>query len=197
MKDELTEQQTHAILKALNDAIENGPWEESNFLRVIGKNLREIREGFLSQSGNSSQEKSKTESNLATRVALRSGQQEIFVALYSSEGNVLQSWERIVANLPRQIISRPIYADEEDIRFLIKSKENKINEAYVGIYINQSDILELAEDKIPTDKFGKSLITLKDRAINLININRFVHQTGVYTYSKGRLIKNPVSESER
>ncbi|KTD65576.1 Dot/Icm secretion system protein IcmQ [Legionella spiritensis] len=195
MNDKLTEQQTSELLRALDDAIANGPWEESNFLRVIGKNLREIRENFVNLIGDDNQHRLKTASNLANRVALRSGQQEVFIALYASEGNSIQAWERIVANLPRQVISRPVYVDEEDVKYLIKSKENKINEAYVGIYINQNDILALSADKTPTDKFGKPLLSLKDKAINLENITRFVHMSGIYTYSKGRLIKNHLAES--
>ena len=46
MNDELTKQQVDAILKALDDAIQQGPWGTSSFLRVIGKSLLEIREGF-------------------------------------------------------------------------------------------------------------------------------------------------------
>lgn len=198
MKDELTEQQTQAILKALDEAIETGPWEESNFLRVIGKNLRSIRNDFANRIGSDvkeQQEKLKTESHLANRVALRTGQQEVFIGLYSTEGNNLQAWERILANLPRQMISRPIYPNEEDVKYLIKSKENKINEAYVAVYINQNDILEMPPDKIPKDRFGKPLLSLKDRSLSLDNINRFVHLSGVYRYIKGRLVKNSQMES--
>lgn len=197
MKDELTEQQTKAILKALDDAIQTGPWDESSFLRVIGKNLREIRENFANQlTGSQASEKTIAEYNLANRRVFREDQQEIFIALYSSEGNTLQAWERILANLPRQIISRPIYANEEAVKYLIKSKENKINEAYVAIYINQSDILTVPQDKIPLDKFGKPLLSLKDRSVNLENIVRFVHMSGVYNYMRGRLIKKAETDSD-
>ncbi|KTC68123.1 IcmQ protein [Legionella birminghamensis] len=194
MKENLGDKQAEDILKALDEAIESGPWEESNFLRVIGKNLREIRENY-SRSLSSSSAKNNSNATLLNRVALRSGQQEVFIALYSSEGNNLQSWERILANLPRQVISRPIYTDEENVKFMIKSKENKLNEAYISVFINQSDILLLSADKTPQDKFGKPLLTLKDRAINLENINRFVHYSGTYKYMKGRLIKNQPNES--
>jgi intracellular multiplication protein IcmQ len=192
MKDELTEQQAQAILKALDETIATGPWEESNFLRVIGKNLREIRDNFANQLGNGlkAQERLKTESNLANRIALRAGQQEVFIALYSTEGNNLQTWERILANLPRQMISRPIYADEKDAQSSIKVKENKVNEAYVAIYIDQNDILAMHPDKTPVDKLGRPLLSLKDRSLHLDNIIRFVHLSGVYRYSKGRLVKN-------
>ena len=50
MKNELTDQQIAAILKVLDEAIEQGPWDASNFLKVIGKNLREARDQFSNQS---------------------------------------------------------------------------------------------------------------------------------------------------
>ncbi|WP_133128939.1 Dot/Icm secretion system protein IcmQ [Legionella nagasakiensis] len=197
MKDELSEEQANSILKALDDAIEQGPWDESNFLRVIGKKLREIRERFASQVHLSDQEKEKIPSHLANRIALRSGQREIFVALYSSTGSNLSSWERIVANLPSQMISRPIYANEKDVKEIIGTKENKINEGYVSIYISQNDILPTPAEKTPVDKLGKSLLTLKDRALKLENIDRFVHISGTYKYTGGRLIKVSNHELER
>jgi intracellular multiplication protein IcmQ len=187
MKDRLSDTQNEAILKALNEAIDNGPWDKSNFLKVIGKNLTEIREDFLNQMGASSKAQLKADSHLANRIALRSGQQEVYVSLYSADGTNMQSWERIVANLPRQMISRPIYAAEEDIKEVLKIKENKPNEAYVAIYINQSDILPLSPDKVALDKLGKSLLSLKDKTLILDNISRFVHISGVYSYSQGRL----------
>ena len=190
MKDDLSEQQTDEILKALDEAIEHGPWDESNFLRVIGKNLRTIRDGFSNQMNAPRQEKSKIATHLANRIALRSGQQEIFIALYSSDGANIQSWERILMNLPRQMISRPIYASEDDIKAIIRTKENKNNEAYVSMYISQADIIQLPADKIPVDKLDKPLLTLKDKSLTLDNINRFVHTSGEYLYSHGRLIKN-------
>lgn len=189
MKDRLSDEQNEAILKALEEAIAQGPWDQSNFLKVIGKNLNEIRDEFLNQLGASSHAQLKAETHLANRMALRSGQQEVFISLYSSDGGNIQSWERIVSNLPRQMISRPIYADEEDIKALLKTKENKLNEAYVAIYINQSDILALAADKAPVDKLGKTLLTLKNKTLTLENISRFVHHSGVYKYAQSRLTR--------
>ncbi|KTD19366.1 IcmQ protein [Legionella lansingensis] len=197
MKDRLTQDQAQAILKALDDAIEKGPWDESNFLRAIGRNLREIRQNFANQigSGQDQQTQIKKESGFfASQGSQRTEQQEVFIALYSTEGNNIQAWERLLANLPRQMISRPIYADEQDVKNLIKAKANKVNEAYVAAYINQSDILSIAADKIPTDRFGKPLLSLKDRSLSLDNITRFVHLSGVYHYVKGRLVKKSPSE---
>ena len=190
MKEKISDEQNKAILQALNDAIEKGPWQQSNFLRVIGKNLVEMRDGFISQLNAGSQAQLKAASHVANRIALRSGQQEIYISLYSSDGLNLQSWEKIIANLPKQMISRPIYADEEDMKAILKTKENKQNEAYVAIYINQADILLVSSDKASVDKLGKTLLNLKDKTLNLSNISRFVHLNGIYGYANSRLIKN-------
>ncbi|HHT0593036.1 TPA: Dot/Icm secretion system protein IcmQ [Legionella anisa] len=188
-KNNFTKEHNEAILKVLDYAIQTGPWDKSNFLRSIGNRLIGIREGFAKKINERSQAQIQADAHLANRLALRSGQQEVFVSLYSSDGSNLQSWERIIINLPRQMISRPIYADEEQVQALIKSKENKQNEAYVSIYINQTDIINLSADKTLSDKLGSPLLTLKDRALNVDNISRFVHLSGVYKYSRGRLIK--------
>jgi intracellular multiplication protein IcmQ len=195
MKDALSKQQVDAILKALDEAIEQGPWENSNFLRVIGKNLREVRDKFVGQM-NSDTQRSKRSAHVANRIALRSGQQEVFVGLYSSDGNNIHSWERIIINLPKQMISRPIYSEEKNVKEFIKSKENKINEAYVSIYVSLNDILPLTPEKTPVDRLGKPLLSLKDKSLILENINYFVHQSGIYKYSQGRLIKSNGKETD-
>jgi intracellular multiplication protein IcmQ len=189
MKNELTQKQTDAILQALDKAIATGPWDDSNFLRVIGKNLSEMRNSFSSQLGASLNLSEVKDPLAGRRQKQQASDLEVFIALYSSEGNSLQSWERVLANLPRQLISRPIYADEEEIKYLLKSKANKINEAYVVAYITQDDILTIQQERKPLDKFGKTLMSLKDRSLNLDNITRFEHVSGTYNYIKGRLVK--------
>lgn len=189
MKDELSESQASAILKALNDAIEQGPWDESNFLRAIGKNLKEIRDNFSNQVNAAEINHSKMITQLAQKTALRSGLKEIFIALYSSEGTKLQSWERILINLPKQMISRPIYADEADVKAILRTKVNKNNEAYVSMYVNHNDILQLPPDKTPVDKLGKPLLTVKDKSLILDNVHQFVCTTGTYQLVHGRLVK--------
>lgn len=188
MKDQLTDEQISSVIKTLNEAIEKGPWDKSNFLRVIGKNLTGIRDDFLEKSGaGATLSKAKAE---AAQQAITSGeQQEIFVSLYSVNGSDLFTWERIIANLPRQMISRPIYANEEDVQNSIKQKENKVNEGYVGIYVKKTDILVLHQDKTAFDKLGKELLNLKDKTLFLENITRFVHATGVYRFERNRLVK--------
>ncbi|WP_419420330.1 Dot/Icm secretion system protein IcmQ [Legionella sp. D16C41] len=185
-KNHLTDDQIKAILQILEDAIKGGPWDASNFLKVIGKTLQDYH-NELTRLYNESKA-IKDQSGYGAGRALNENQQEVFISLYTSDGGNIQAWERILFNLPKQIISRPIYAQEEDVKNLIKSKENKINEAYVSIWVDKDTILNLPPDKAPRDRFGKSLLTLKDRSIDLNNIDYFAHLSGTYRYQRGRLI---------
>jgi intracellular multiplication protein IcmQ len=109
--------------------------------------------------------------------------------LYAFDGSSLQSWERILQHLPNQVVSRPVYENEEDVIASIRSKSNRINEAYASIYVDPQYILPQPAEKIPVDKLGKPLLALKDKAINLDNVDVFVHQSGTYRFASGRLIK--------
>lgn len=182
-------QNIREILSALNDLIIAKSWDETNFLKIMGRELKRIRDSLNSEINDFQESDLAKADQLAKKIAQHTGQKKVFIALYSSEGDKIQSWERILNNLRNQMISRPIYANEEDVEAWIKSKENKLNEAYVAIYIDQSDLLSIPEDKVPVDKLGKKLLVLKDNTISLNNICNFIHQSGVYLYEHGRLIK--------
>lgn len=187
--NDLTKEQVDDILKILDDLVSRSGWDASMFLRMMNKSILALRDDFSAKAQAVYQlQQSNVSSHLANRVALRNGQQEVYISLYSADGGNMQAWERIVLNLPKHMISRPIYANEEDVNQMIRHKDNKINEAYVSVFINQTDLLSLG-DKTPCDKLGKALLTLKDRAVTLPNINRFVHSSGVYFLQHGRLIK--------
>jgi intracellular multiplication protein IcmQ len=193
MKTDSSKQKIEIAINAMNALIEKDAWQSSNFLKMLNKNLREARDHFIEQVNGSNEVKTKISSTLANRVALRAGQQEVYVSLYSIDGGNLQSWERILHNLPHQMISRPIYADESYIKSMISNKENKNNEAYVSIYISQADLLPMQVEKVPMDKLGQPMLMLKDNALKLQNINLFVHQSGIYHYENGRLTKKTMS----
>jgi intracellular multiplication protein IcmQ len=190
----LSKQQTDTIIKIMDDLIVQPGWDASGFLRVVGKKLQDIRDKFANEINGGIDNKLKINATLANRVAMRSGQQEVFIALYCSEGEKMPNWERMVVNLPRQMTSRPIYANEEDVIAAGRDKENKKNDAYVSFYINHDDVLPLG-DKSPQDKLGKPLLTLKDKSLTLENINRFVHSSGTYYYTQGRLVKSTATDA--
>lgn len=193
MNEKPSEHQVDPILAALDEAISKGPWEQSNFLKVIGKNLRDIRDKYASQI-NLESDSAQNITNFIHNAPIKTGYQEVFIALYSSDGNNLLSWERLLASLPKQIISRPIYVNEADIIDVLRTKENKINEGYVSVLISENDILKTSADKTPVDKLGKPLLSLKNASVNLDNIKTFVHQFGTFSYSHGKLIKKPSAE---
>ncbi len=187
--DETVKQKAEKLLKALDEAIANGSWDETNFILIIGKKLRVMRDTLAAQLKHLDEEPTGSASFLARQMAMQSTLKQVFVGLYSLEGVSLLAWERIIANLRRQMVSRPVYENETDIQAMIKTKEKKINEAYVSIYVDPNSILDLGNEKMPIDKLGKPMLVLKDNAINLDNIDYFMHLTGKYRYIRGKLIK--------
>lgn len=176
-------------LQALDEALTAGPWNESSFIIMLGKKLHMIRDDLAAKIAQYEEGETDSPQYIAHRVQLSTSHKLVYISLYSVDGINLVSWERIIANLQRQIVSRPVYADEEDAQNIIKTKEKKINEAYVSFYVNTADILDLNTDKVPMDKLGRPMMVLKDNAIDLENIEYFFHLTGKYRYTRGSLIE--------
>ena len=191
MTEKLTKEQMIGILQALDEALENAPWGASTFLSLIGKKLQNIRDDVFENLENNTSESSQgySKQNQQTSAERYANMKKIFVALYAFDGSNLASWERILQHLPEQVISRAVYENEEDVVACIRSKSNRVNEAYVTIYIDPQSILTQQPEKIPVDKLGKPLLVLKDKAINLEHVDVFVHQSGLYRFVSGRLIK--------
>lgn len=187
--DDDNQSQAKQTLEILDKAIAAGSWDESSFIVMMGKKLKAIRDDLAAQIVKAEENELTSPEYLAHRAHLNASLQLVYISLYSSEGITLNSWERIIANLQRQIVSRPIYANEEDVQNIIRTKEKKINEAYVALFVDKTDILELHSDKVSMDKLGKPMMVLKDNSINLENMEYFVHLSGKYRYSRGRLIK--------
>src|SRR3990167_53270 len=103
MKKNIIAEDVISIVKTLDDAINNGPWESSNFLRVVGKNLQKIRDDLLkSLDTNTLIETRSFESALVRRSILPAEQKKVFIALYAVGGNLLANWEKILCNLSSQ-----------------------------------------------------------------------------------------------
>lgn len=181
------------FLEALDRAIASGSWDETNFVLIIGKKLKEMRDNLAEDIKVVENDSEFTPDQLAKNLAMKESLQEVFISLYTLDGVKLSSWEQIIVNLRRQMISRPIYATEDEVVAIIKTKEKKINEAYVSIFVKEEDILRLKPDKIQVDKLGQPMLVLKDNSISLDCINYFAHLTGKYRYSRGRLFKMETS----
>ena len=178
------------FLSALDKSIASGSWDETNFVLIIGKKLKEMREKLAQDIKNAEENADFSSDFLSKTLAMQNSLKEVYIALYSLEGSRLQSWEQIIINLRKQMVSRPVYATEEEAIAIIKTKEKKINEAYVSVFVKEEDILHMPADKDPVDKLGQNMLVLKDNAISLEYINYFVHLTGKYRYSRGKLLKS-------
>lgn len=176
-------------LQALDESLAAKSWNESSLIIMIHKKLSLMRADLAAKIAKFEEGETESPEYLAHRAHLSTSHKLVYISLYSLEGINIGSWEKIIANLQRQIVSRPVYANEKDVQNIIKTKEKKINEAYVSFYVDKLDILDLHADKVPLDKLGKPMLVLKDNAINLENIESFFHVSGKYRYSRGRLVK--------
>lgn len=187
-QDEIDQAQIDKILFALDDAIEKGPWDKSNFLKIVGAGLRELQEKMRREFAQTTVVKASMKTARMAEAARNESDQLVYVAIYSTEGTNLSSWERVLNNLPKQIVSRPIYTNEEDARQIIRTKENRNNEAYALVRIRAQDIIPLNTEKMPVDKLGKPLITIKDKSITIDHIEKLFHNDIYYRFYQGRLL---------
>ncbi len=186
-KNRLSEQQINTVLAAFRETLEQGPWANSALLRMLGQKLQDLSDAFETEVGRENTTRSNKEKMDFASQKPTESQQEVFVALYSSDGANLKTWEHILANLPRQIISRPIYEKEEEIKQAIRARENPTNDGYAAVYIDKQNKLAVPADRAPKDRLGATLLTLKDKSLSLDQIVRFVHLGTVYRYVRGRL----------
>lgn len=190
MNKKLTEEQYAAVLSALDEALSQGEWTSSSFLIQIGLKLKKIRDDFAQSQMDEDFSRQEISSELLKQQAdSRSQMIKVFIALYAYDGGELPSWERVIANLPTQMVSRPVYANEEDLLAILRMKAKSVNDAYVSVYILPSDIIERQSEKGVFDKSGVPLLSIKNNAVKLSNLDVFVHQTGTYHYVKGHLVR--------
>jgi len=196
MGEESDREKAKEFLAKLDETIEEGPWNTTLFLRAVGKKLHDIRAKLaeslgifdsLDEFGHPTAEQPSTAAQLADHAAERSNQQEIFISMYCTEGNVIERWEKLLLALEKQVVSRPVYGSEHDIRATIRSKTNTINEAYVAAFVKTDDILVVPPQRIPRDRQGHPLLLLKDGKFKNSFITRFCHRSGVYQYRDGKL----------
>lgn len=186
------------LLQAIDDTIETGPWDKSVFLGAIGKKLKEIRFNFknrllfLDPGFEEAEEHLVTSDNSAPATPIAQplpaeGQMEAFVSLYSADGSNIQKWEKILLALDKQIVTRPVYSTEKEVKTLIRSKPNRKNDAYAIFFLDKQDIISPRDGKAPLDRLGNPLLILKDTALKLSNITCFCHESGIYSFQHGVL----------
>ena len=177
------------IIRALDKLIAEGHWEGGLFFQAAGKQLRDLS-AQLKEELQIDTDAQTAATEMKDLVKQHSGLVEIFISVYNADGRNIGKWELVLSNLIKQLISRPIYKREKDIKDSINAKENPINDAYAVAYINEMDILTPSfRDKKPLDRYGHELLIIKENGLKPENITKLVHLTGEYTYHKGSLHK--------
>jgi intracellular multiplication protein IcmQ len=178
------------LIRELDELIVKGQWEGSLFYQAVGKKLREFSEQLKTEYQVDTEATFSSPNEMMDYVKQKAGLIEVFISVYCTEGRNIKKWELVLANLPKQIVSRPIYKKEKDIKDSINIKDNPVNDAYVVVYVTEMDILKPSfRDKVLADKFGHELLRLKEDALKPENITKLVHLTGEYAYRKGLLTK--------
>ena len=181
------------ILKALDEAIEKGPWEHNLFFRGIGKKLRDIRDRFERELGlgelRNQLSGSSDKRNAAPTVTTSDQFTTVYISLYQAEGSNLQKWASVITNLTDNAISRPVYKNEEDIQAAIRAKEYKLNDGFIAVNVPHETLVKPFGDKPPLDRFGRELLVLKENAVKIENILYFVHVSGRYTLRGNTLVR--------
>lgn len=190
------EKDDRKVLDTLNKAVDKGPWEKTLFLRAIGQKLKDLRDRFRKDMrlDENTEQTQQSPAHLAARVAERSGQVEVFISLYCATGGELPAWEKILSSMGKQVITRPTFRAEKDIRELIRTKINPKNEAYIAVYINKTDLLKPIPGKEPVDALGHQLLIVREGAVKANNITRFMHTSGRYSYRNGKLSREGDNE---
>jgi intracellular multiplication protein IcmQ len=112
--------------------------------------------------------------------------EKFYIYLYTTEGKKLDAWQRLVDNLERQYISRPIYCNEKDVQYAVFNAPVFHNAGYVAVWVEKKFIQ--IQDELIKDKFGNDLMVLKDRAISLDKIDYFWTNSTQYKWKDGKLV---------
>jgi len=183
------EQEVYTRLnKQLHEAVENtlkqGPWGEGLLLQTIGKKLESLLDDLEidDATGSAGSDSEKKQADIESHAE----KEEVFISIYNIKGADLQSWLNVIKNIDEQVISRPIYSDQNYVKALVRSKANPKNEGYLAVRISPETIVH-SEDIVMHDRLGNPLIKVKQHKITPENFGYFYHVTGIYELRDNRL----------
>jgi intracellular multiplication protein IcmQ len=121
---------------------------------------------------------------------LRENEMAVHVHLYNAKGIALSSWYNMLT--PKVFfeysVNRPIYAERSQIENLLKSKNNKVQHAYLIVAVKADDIIQA--DSGLKDSLGCPLIKIKEGSLFFDRLLAFVYNDQEYILNdKGELIR--------
>lgn len=113
----------------------------------------------------------------------------VYVYLYNAHGMNLASWQNFLT--PKVFyeysVNRPIYAEKKHVETLIRSKQNKVQHAFLTVAVKKDAIIQSATLQ---DSLGNSLLRVKEGALSFDRLLVFTHNDQEYRVNdEGELIK--------
>ncbi len=183
MTGKLTLEEVQKVQDIMNQLLAEKDWEQATYLKILREELQKIYSAFnvlasqvYSQVNDEAQAQAELLNFDKTNFKL------VYISVYSSEGVNLDSWQRILSNLPKQFITRAIYENEYDAQDAIKLAPVFANAAYVAIWVDKNLILSPEDFPPQFDKIGHQLINLRDRAVQLNKIEYFWNNMSKYRW---------------
>lgn len=184
------------LISLLDNLIQMGSWDKSLFLQATKKEIKDMRDKIANDLDLVIPEENPHHEDAiaqdVTKAPIPEGMLEVYVALYQANGLKIQNWENSFELLLARSSSRPIYNEETNAKDMLLRKGNPTNNAYIAILINKDDIIPVPEKHI-TDKFGHELLTVREDALKVENIRKFIHSSGTYILNKRHLVKQKTS----
>ena len=177
-------EEVELIHQSMQACLDLPEWQQSNYLKLMHGRLAKIANDLQESINDINASHNDV---VQTEGRAHPDEQLIFISVYSAFGKMIESWERVIINLPKQYVSRPIYLHEKDAQYAARFKGVLQNEAYVSVWVKKTDIIDTGMLK---DKFNRTLISLKDKAINLANIEYFWNVSIRYKWQNTQLIRD-------
>ncbi len=172
-----------AIIKAVDEILAQGDWDESLFIRNCLRPLKEIREQaeniIKTERANASV---KRPSFITSHKQV--AYEKVYIVLFQSRGYELKQWELQLRSIESHLVGRPVYRKEAEAQTAIRLKNAPDQEAYIEVDIDEKKI---QSDLTREDRFGHALISLAHNAVNPAHILSFVHAGKRYDFLDGKL----------
>lgn len=188
MSDDKLKEQIFEFEKIYSEMLSDERWQESPFLKVMHAKLMKLKNQLSDYIDLVYSEEKPILNGHIEKHPETNDLQKIFIYLYTSDGKKIDSWQRLIANLDKQYISRPIYQDEVHAQHAVFHAPIFSNAGYVAVWVEKKFINSFSIDEMQKDKFGHPLVSLKDRAIQLEKIDYFWNNYAAYHQSNGKLI---------
>lgn len=165
-------------------------WQQSNFLKIIHARLQKLSDELAESAHivlkNNENNQSKDNQD-HERTLKEQTMQLVYIHIYTSDGKELEAWERSISHLHRQFVSRSIYSNESHAQSAAQASPIFLNAGYVAVWVEKSLIFPVEAGHELKDKLGNPVILLKDRAIQLKNIEFFWNNYTHYTWQHQKL----------